>query len=224
MALLHHWTTTTSRTILNSPKIDYLFYSVFPRLAYDHDYMMHALISLAALHIAYLHPDERKANLHIAAHHHTLTLKGFRNDINSIGPENGEALFGTASLIFMYSFSTFSKLSDHLEQNDLAGRTSRILGEEWIPLTLGCRTVIGPVYEHITCGPLQQVVHLKEWDDLDPDVQPSSDDAYMLCIKETWQNEENREIYDETLYLLRKTSAWVAHFQSLDGEAREEWG
>lgn len=214
----------TSRTIINSPKMDYVFHNIFPEFAYSHAYMMHGLISLTALHIAYLRPDDRRANLHLAAHHHTLALKGFRNAIDFMNPGNAEALFATASLIFMYSFSTFSKLSDSLEQNDLAGRTSRVLGEEWIPMTLGVYTVISPGYEEIKSGPLHLVLQVNSWDEMDPDMQPSPDDARLLRLKEIWQNDENNEIYDKTLHLLRKTFAWVALFQSLDDDAREEWG
>lgn len=203
--------------------MDYIFHSLFPEVAYSHDYMMHGLISLAALHVAYLHPDDRRVNLHLAAHHHTCTLKGFRDAINLMEPGNSEALFGTATLIFMYSFSTFSKLSDTLEQNDLAGRTSRILGEEWIPMTHGIYTVIRPGYEELKSSPLSLTLEVSNWDDMDPDTQPSPDDAHILRIKEIWQNDENSEIYDKTLHLLRKTCAWVALYLSLDSSQREEW-
>ncbi|KAI4939925.1 uncharacterized protein J4E92_001212 [Alternaria infectoria] len=194
---------------------------------------MHCLISLSALHVAYLNPDDRRANLHIAAHHHTVALSGFRADIDTIGPHNAEAVFATSTLMFFYAFCTFSKLSDANadKQQDsdntndsLSIRTSRILGAEWIPLVRGIQAVIGPIYEHLKEGPLKSTLHLKDWDDMDPNMQPGLDDQHVVRIKQTWADDGNKAVYDETLYLLRKMSAWVLHFRKTWEDQQEEWG
>ncbi|KAG9193050.1 hypothetical protein G6011_03085 [Alternaria panax] len=194
---------------------------------------MHGLISLAALHVAYLRPDDRRANLHIAAHHHTLALSGFRADTYAISPDNADAVFATSALMFLYAFCTFSKLSDELLENQqgsdntnssVSARTSRILGAEWIPLVHGVSTVVGPVYEYLKEGPLQSTLHLKDWDIMDPDMHPGPNDEYLLRIKQTWAEDENKTIYDETLYLLRKMSAWEVHFRNTWEDNKEEWG
>ena len=234
MSLLHHWTIVTSHSILPGvPAVLRLWRDVFPEIAYNYAYMMHALISLSALHMAYLHPSNRRANLHVAAHHHTLALSGFRADIDSIGTENADAIVTTSTLLFFYAFCTFSKLSHEVldkqqgsdnTNNSVSARTSRILGAEWIPLIHGIRAVIGPVYEHLREGPLRSILILKDWDDMDPDVHPGPNDEHLIRIKQTWAGNENKTIYDETLYLLRKMSAWEVHFRNTWEAHQEEWG
>lgn len=234
MSLLHHWTIATSQSVLRGiPAVNRLWRDVFPALAYNHAYTMHALISLAALHIAYLHPSDRRANLHIAAHHHTLALSGFRADTECIGPENANAVFATSTLMFLYAFCTFSKLSDETlndrqdsdnAHNSTSARTSRILGAEWIPLIHGVSAVLQPVYQYIKEGPLHSTVYLKDWDNMNPDAHPGPNDEHLLRIKQTWAEDENKAIYDDTLYLLRKMSAWERHFQNTWQEHQEEWG
>jgi hypothetical protein len=226
MALLHHWTMVTSRSIINSPKVDYLWQTVFPEIAYKHSYVMQGLLSLSALHIAHLHPAERRTHLHIAAHHHTLALSGLREDMNALCSDNADAVFASATLMFLYAFTTFSKLSDDLEDDgaDATVRKSRILGAEWIPLVHGVHVIIGPTYEFLKAGPLRATLSLQHWDDMDPDVHPGPDDAHMLKIAQTWEGDENKEVYDETLHLLRRAGAWIAHFQCLPDDAQDEWG
>jgi hypothetical protein len=234
MSLLHHWTVATSQSILPGiPAVNNLWQNVFPTLAYNHAYMMHCLISLSALHLAYLNPRDRRANLHIAAHHHTLALSGFRAATDSIGPDNADAIFATSTLMFFYAFCTFSKLSDeNLDSrqdsdnahNSVSARTSRILGAEWIPLIHGVGTVVHPVYQYLKEGPLRSTLHLKDWETMDPDVYPCSNDEHLMCIKQAWAEDENKAIYDETLYVLRKMSAWEEHFQNTRQENLEEWG
>jgi hypothetical protein len=232
MSLLHHWTVATSHSILPGvPAVNRLWRDVYPEIAYNHAYMMHSLISLSALHIAYVRPSDRRANLHIAAHHHTLALSGFRADTYSIRPENADAILATSTLMFFYAFCTFSKLSDEMvgiqhdgDSASISARTSRILGAEWIPLIHGVGTVVRPVYEYLKEGPLRSTLHLKDWDTMDPDVHPGPDDEHLLRIKQTWADDEHKAIYDEALYVLRKMSAWEVHFNNTWETQQEEWG
>lgn len=233
MSLLHHWTIATSHSILpRMATVNRLWRDVFPEIAYNHAYMMHSLISLSALHIAYVRPNDRRANLHIATHHHTLALSGFRADTYSISAENADAIFATSTLMFLYAFCTFSKLSDEMmdiqhdgdNASSISARTSRILGAEWIPLVHGVGTVVHSVYDYLQEGPLRSTLHLKDWDTMDPDVHPGPDDEHLLRIKQTWADDENKATYDETLYLLRKMSAWEVHFLNTWEAQQEEWG
>ena len=108
--------------------------------------------------------------------------------------------------------------------SSISARTSRILGAEWIPLVHGVGTVVHSVYDYLQEGPLRSTLHLKDWDTMDPDVHPGPDDEHLLRIKQTWADDENKATYDETLYLLRKMSAWEVHFLNTWETQQEEWG
>ncbi|KAL6707023.1 hypothetical protein ACN47E_004973 [Coniothyrium glycines] len=225
LALLHHWMLFTSRSIVASPQVDHYWHTVFPEIGFKHNYVMHGILSLAALHIAYLHPMDRRLHMPTAAQHHALALGGFRKDMESIGPHNADALFASASLMFFYAFLTFGKLYNVDNENDsVAIRTSRVLGTTWIPLVRGIKAVLDPTYEYVKNGPLQGTLTLSGWEEMDPDKQGCPDDPYLLRIRTTWQGDNNAQTYDETLHVLRKAVAWLAYFQGLPKEAQAEWG
>jgi hypothetical protein len=209
---------------LNTPQLDHFWQKVFPEIAFQHSYLMHRILSVAALHVIYLRPENRHARLCDAAHHHTQALSGFREGINSLGPDNSDALFASAILAFFYAFLTFGKLYDgYGDDASTAARTSRILGAEWIPLIRGVEAVLQPVYDHVRVGPLRSMLTLRNWDDLDPDVQPGPDDENLLRLRDLWASDENADVYNETLYLLRRTSTWMMQFQDQRGGHGPEW-
>ena len=215
----------TSRSILNTPQLDHFWQSVFPEIAFQHSYVMHSILSVAALHVTYLCPSNRDIYVYSAAHHHAQALSGFREGINSIGPHNSDALFASATLAFFYAFLTFGKLYDEYNQDDSPTmRTSRILGAEWIPLVRGIEVVLHPVYDYVRVGPLHALLGLGNWEELDPDTQPGPDDENLLRLREIWTFDENAELYDKTLHLLRKTSVWMTQFQNMQGDRVSEWG
>ncbi|KAF2278444.1 uncharacterized protein EI97DRAFT_431663 [Westerdykella ornata] len=225
LALLHHWTLVTSRSILNTPQLDHFWQTVLPEIAFQHSYVMHSLLSIAALHVTYLCPSNRREHLCDAAHHHSKALAGFREAINFIDPQNGDALFASATLIFFYAFLTFGKLYDgYGDDTSTKAHTSRILGAEWIPLVRGIELILHPVYEHVRAGPLRSLLGLGNWYELDPDAQPGPGDEDLLRLREIWNSDENAKVYDETLTLLRRTSVWMMQFQNMQGNQASERG
>lgn len=186
---------------------------------------MHSILSISALHVTHLCPPNSHVYLLTAAHHHALALSGFREGINSIGPNNSNALFATATLTFFYAFLTFGKLyTNNSEDPSTIAHTSRVLGAEWIPLVRGLEAVLHPVYDHVRVGPLHSLLGLGNWDELNPDTQPGPGDENLLRLREVWASDSNAEVYNKTLHLLRKTSTWMMQFQNMQGDQLSEWG
>ncbi|KAF2021849.1 hypothetical protein BU24DRAFT_384131 [Aaosphaeria arxii CBS 175.79] len=221
LAFLHHWTLTTSRSIVESPQMDHVWQSTFPNIGFRHNFVMQGLLCLSALHIAYLHPPNRRAHMQVAAMYHTQSLNGFRNAIAAADLDHGDALFVGAILAFLCSFVTFGELYEEFTDDSAVGaigamgtRATRVLGADWIPLVRGLEAILGPVYDQIRTGPLEILLDIGNWDDLDPDVHPGVGDEQMLAIRQLWKDDNNHQIYEETLQKLRKGSAWVKHFQA----------
>ncbi|KAF2178757.1 hypothetical protein K469DRAFT_695278 [Zopfia rhizophila CBS 207.26] len=84
LVLLHHWSVATSLTIVNTPAVDHIWQIVFVRVGFQHPYVMHGILSLAALHLAYLDPLKRRSLIAMAADHHNKALPGFQTDIRHI--------------------------------------------------------------------------------------------------------------------------------------------
>jgi len=102
MFLLHHWTRHASRSITASARADELWQGVFPRIGFRHDFVMSAILSLSALHLAHLHEPYRQFYLIEAARHNHDAVKGLRESLENITPEMSDALFACASLNSVY--------------------------------------------------------------------------------------------------------------------------
>ncbi|RSL92877.1 hypothetical protein CDV31_014945 [Fusarium ambrosium] len=220
LALLHHWTLSTSLDIVKSSGGDEYWQTIFPQVAFRHAFVMHGILGLAALHLAYRQPTERERLLLIAAHHHNTALYGFQEGISQMTDENSDALFVCASLNILHVFGVFGPLYD----GTAASRKSRILGAEWIPTIRGVGAVLWPVYERVRFGPLSPLLGLGNWDELDPNDHPGAEDGHYRSIQEVWARSHDAEVYDNALYHLRKCNAYMKQFKSMSPQVLAEWG
>jgi hypothetical protein len=176
---------------------------------------MHGILSLAALHVAYLNPSDRRRNMLIAAQHHDLSLQGFREEINQINENNSAALFLNSTFIFMYAYVVTGSLFDTNDVNvNATTRTSQVLGADWIPLVRGVKTVLNPGYSSVRTGPLRSILEMGNWDELPLDEHSGPEDRQIVRLQEIWRDQEHSELYDETLHLLRKINAWIMQCNS----------
>lgn len=211
LALLHQWTLVTSKSILQQPKLDHFWQSIFPSIGFKYAYVIHSLLSISALHDAYLHPSHRRKRIHDATRHHTLALQGFRQALDNLGPHNADAIFASAVQAFFYAFLTFGPIYREQEGADsIVDHTACVLGEQWIPLIRGLSTVLQPVHSHVRSGPLKSLLEIANWYEINPDtVPPTEEDQRMQALREIWQDSEHSQIYDETLLQLRRTRVWM---------------
>ncbi|KAF4547297.1 Hypothetical protein D9617_47g010650 [Elsinoe fawcettii] len=220
MALLHHWTVSTGATIVNDAQASYIWQATFPRIGFQHGYVMHGLLGLAGLHAAHGDTRNRLSFLRDAAYHHTEAMTGLREDMSSVGPHNGDALFTGAIISFFHAFASFSDLyDDQSEDIDDATRTSKILGSEWMPLVRGTQVVLNATFEYVKAGPLSDLLNIGDWDEIDLGLQSAPDDEEFLRLSAIWSGQSNAQVYNETLTLLRRTVTWMT---KLENHARDE--
>ncbi|KAF5010642.1 hypothetical protein FDECE_3208 [Fusarium decemcellulare] len=220
LALLHHWTVSASLDIVKSSGGDYYWQMVFPRIAFSHAFVMRGILSLAALHLAYKQPADRRRLVLIAAHHHNMALQGFQEGISQMSDRNSDALFVCTSLNILYIFGVLGPLHD----DPAADRKSRVLGAEWIPMIRGVDAVLKPVYDRVRLGPLSPLLGLGNWDELDPDHQQVAEDTHFRSIQGVWARSSDGRVYDKALYLLRKCNAYMRQFKTMDPDVLAQWG
>ncbi|KAI0378807.1 hypothetical protein F5Y04DRAFT_140773 [Hypomontagnella monticulosa] len=231
--LLHHWSTTASLSMLKTPWVDQLFQHVLPRIACQHPFLMHALLSLAALHSAHLDPSRRQDLVIDAVEHHNRAIPGFREAIDNITQENCDAVFATAILNLFYVFATFGKRkpqgrtggecgeavrdaeqrgSRETQESDADNRT-QILGVKWINLIRGVGAVVRAEMRFIRAGPLSRLSSIGDWEETDPDVEENAEDEVLLRLESIWRSgsyrDDEAELYTRTLRCLRRTIAWM---------------
>ena len=213
MSLLHHWTLSTSLSIAESKPFHSYWQSVFPQMALDHPYMMHGILSVAALHLAHLHTGTTEKHAVTAARHHNMALRGFQDTLGNLNDQNSDALFACSNLNVIYVLrSSVERGSTARPDSDSTDRISQALGAEWIPMLRGVEAVLGSVYQRVSVGPLRAMLDIGNWDALDPDTSPSAEQTYLRQVREIWSGAGGDPVYDEALYLLRKCCVYVRQF------------
>lgn len=105
LELMHHYITNTSLTLQEAGDTSRRWDVTVPSEALSHDFLMHALLGVSALHIVRLRGLSgstsqylRLAQVH---HHHAFTL--FRSTFTRITPENCTAALAFSSLALIFS-------------------------------------------------------------------------------------------------------------------------
>lgn len=102
LELMHHYCVCTSESLALREDRRYVWRVVFPQEGYRHPFVMHGLLSMAALHKAYLFPSRRQEYLSLGASHHALGLERFRALLSNIGDDNWRAMVCYASIVVIH--------------------------------------------------------------------------------------------------------------------------
>jgi hypothetical protein len=78
LRLLHHWTISTSIGVSKWPKDRWVWQTVLPQIGFRYSFMLYAMLSLAALHIAYHNGAEGNSMWMAGIFHHSQALSGFQ--------------------------------------------------------------------------------------------------------------------------------------------------
>ena len=103
LELLHHFTTSTYQTISTDEDIREVWRLVIPRIALSHEFLMHALLAMSALHLSFLKSSDKPYAL-MAAEHHRKALGPLRTAFSAL-ESHGNALFAASSVTAMYVYA-----------------------------------------------------------------------------------------------------------------------
>lgn len=150
--LMYHYSTNTAcRQFGVRDEIIDLWRDYIPQQALKHTFLMHGLLALAALHLAYRHPEAQMRYLQLCDKHQTVALKTFRTVLSSdINPELADALFALSAVI------SISSMARSCAVNDAAAIDIDAIVEVFF-LTRGVRDVIHVHYERIRQGPMVEM-------------------------------------------------------------------
>lgn len=105
LKLIHHYTNFTSKSIieltLNDGEGVSLWLNHVPQLAFEHDFLLHGLLSVSSLHLALCGQSE---NITSAIRHHHLGIELFRPYLSNITADKVGALLAFSCLLALYSF------------------------------------------------------------------------------------------------------------------------
>jgi hypothetical protein len=205
---------------------------VFPEVGFEHPFVAHAILSLAALHIAHGNGGGG-ANVVKAAAHHNEALLGFRQAVAHITDANSEALFIWSLLSMIYVFGLLTQRGGgdddvgaaETERRHAMTRKDLVLGVEWIPMIRGIDAVLHPTHNYLRFGRMQIIMGLGNWDELEPAAVASQGvDGYLSRTRETWKNSGDAGTYDRALWILRKCWMFIRQFDTMDAAMLATWG
>ncbi|CAG1978804.1 unnamed protein product [Fusarium graminearum] len=223
MALLHHWTISTSHDIYKNSALSITFQLTFPQIAFKYSFVMKLLLGLSALHIAYLQPEDRLRHVGEASRYHNQSLQGFNDALKLPREEVSDALFAWSSLNLLYVFGIHGRLGEGLwDDSERVSRKDRILGLSWVPMLRGVQTMLLPCYMILREGPLKELLTIGNFAELDLDHNPHSDDEYFCRVSEVWKNNADEQTYEETLQVLRRCHMFMEQFSSMESESPGE--
>ena len=189
----------------------------FPSLAFSSDYLMHGILSIAALHLAYLNPGQKGKYEYLFAQHQHVALGPFRKAISIITSENCDQVFAFSMLMIIAQFAP-SRSSDAMSP---CADVSLCKGPaNWIECLRGCGSIYRQAASHINSGPfgdlfaqgirlhilVEGVTQLSQNEDDESLEYLSRHLLNLQCIKDSTTVAE-MEAYTESISLLRKLLA-----------------
>lgn len=225
LELLHHWTVSTSINIYKTPGINSFWQTTVPQIGFQHPFVAHAILGLSALHLAYQDGSQKTACFIEATQHHEVAVAGFHECIANLTDEKSEALLAWSMLNLFYVFGVSGHLSESVERKSPRLRKDRLLGIEWIPMVRGIDAVLGPYYDFLREGRMNVILHLGNWDELNPDELVSNPADQELCrLRGVWENSSDADVYEQALLMMRKCRMYTMQFETMDVQALENWG
>jgi hypothetical protein len=117
------------------------------------DYLMHGVMSTAALHMAYMHPEQREFYENRATQHQNLALSPFRHEMAHINPESCHRVFAFSLLLLVSQYASSRRPDFLLPSPDVTERLT-----SWIFCLRGCVSIIEQAKTHIKSGPLGGII------------------------------------------------------------------
>ncbi|KAI1410598.1 hypothetical protein F5Y13DRAFT_192176 [Hypoxylon sp. FL1857] len=135
LELLHHFTTSTCFTFSAEPMVRNFWRVNVPRLGFSYPYVLEAILSLAALHLARFKPQRRDVLIEQAMVHHNASSSMALPVLNNLNSDDSVPMF------FFSMLTTYIAFGSPKESDNLLIISNGVM-PEWLFLFRGMRSVI----------------------------------------------------------------------------------
>ena len=125
-----------------------------PNIALSCDYLIHGMMSTAALHLAYLHPGQRERYQLLSVQHQDVALEPFQIAMSNVTTENCNQVFGFSLLLMVSHFVSF-RASEFFFPSPVTGNNGL---SDWVIWHRGCQTILNQARASITSGPFASLI------------------------------------------------------------------
>jgi hypothetical protein len=105
MALLHHYTVSTSLTLSRDRAFQRFWQTTIVELGINDRFLIHGILSVSALHLAQVLPGDNHTYFADAARHHDIALTTYQRALQEMEPKRFNAMFATSFILFIYVFA-----------------------------------------------------------------------------------------------------------------------
>ncbi|PVH76165.1 hypothetical protein DL98DRAFT_518178 [Cadophora sp. DSE1049] len=215
LELLHFYTTTYSDNFFEDPKLIEIYRTTVVQLAFDYPFLMHEIMSVAALNLAIIRPQKRASYHHLSDTHAATGLSLFQAEVSKLNEHNCHACLAFSALIFTNAWASqdvnkpstlfLSPSNDDEDYEQI----------RWIKLQRGTKTLISTAWPSLVNGPLAAM--FVPWKDLDPnraDPLPEDEERRFQELAESWSavSEDKRGILDGALKQTRRIFSMLTFF------------
>lgn len=152
LELLHHFIAVTSEALGVETVLRQVWKLTIPEIALSHEFLMHSILAVAALHIAHLRPEQQRSYWERAALHQDRALEMQQEAMANAGPDNADALFSFSLLVIYFAFAAPKVSGSQESEEPLAGAV------QCISIIRGIRYVVPPIQQWVEQGPLAQLL------------------------------------------------------------------
>jgi hypothetical protein len=215
LELLHFWTTKSSSTYVDFSACIELFKVTVVQLALTHQFLMHEILSMSALHLSLLSsiPSEKARYVHSSSSHLATALSLFQPEIANLTTANCHACFAFSTLIFTHSWAAQDKTKPSAlffvpkDPGSVDGENV-----QWVKLHRGADAIIKGLRLELRAGPMGPV--FQPWAGLDPnrpDPLRDIEERELSFLPSAWNspscalNIQQKDTLDFTLTKLRRT-------------------
>ncbi|CAH0053769.1 unnamed protein product [Clonostachys solani] len=112
LPLLHHYTTNVALTLSRDPATAPLWGTSLPQAAFSHQFLMHGLLGVSALHYAHTNPQQEREFTFVSSRYQDLALQYFTTHLNDLNDQNFTPFFFLGTLIFLLATCSIAKPQD----------------------------------------------------------------------------------------------------------------
>jgi hypothetical protein len=196
LELMVQWCTATYRSISRNDAVEWIWHAVIPREAMHHPFLMHGILALSALHLAFTSGGATKESYLMTARSHRRQARmGLAKVEANLTESNSNAVFALFNILIVFAFALPLTENPPGDQNPLDELC------EVFRLTRTSADTITTAINLVSEGAMKQLV---EFDDKPPRMPDTSRLAIMSLSRMNaslgMQNPEHeKEVYDTAI-------------------------
>lgn len=193
LELMHHFSTRTSLTVSSTERVRQVWQLEVPKVALSYGWLMHGLLSVAALDLARLGAGDRDRYLKASVHYQNLALRSFTPLLSQMSSANCPTAMFAFSSIMVMSAMAYQQVPVGHSCQDYLSETIKVFR-----LTRGAAGIFASEYEYIKQGVFASVFQLNSPDN--PELElPADVQNAMIALRALTSGSTNSQTVKDIL-------------------------